>query len=78
LPGQDVLLNNQTVFSGGFLPIWGGCRRPSVHVILTKKTLLAYRDQEQFNLPMPPFSRFPSLSADALGALRLLKRIGIR
>lgn len=44
---------------------------PGVDYLYNQKALLAYKNQEEFNLPYPPFSQFPSLTAGQLSGLIL-------
>lgn len=44
---------------------------PGMHYLYNQKTLLAYENQEQYNLPAPPFSQFPYMTAEELAELIL-------
>ncbi len=55
-----------------FIAGWPGLM-PGIHYLYNQKTLLAYENQEDFNLPGPPFSRFPSMRAEELAELILDK-----
>lgn len=45
--------------------------RPGVDYLYNQKTLLAYKNQEAFNLPDPPFSTLPGMNANELSGLIL-------
>jgi hypothetical protein len=45
--------------------------QPNEHYLYNQKTLLAFENQESLNLAVPPFSRFPSMSASELRSLKL-------
>ncbi|MCK5231617.1 MAG: hypothetical protein KAR13_15195, partial [Desulfobulbaceae bacterium] len=53
-----------------FIAGWPGFM-PGVHYMYNQKALLAYENQEDFNLPVPPFSQFPSKTAEDLAELIL-------